>query len=232
MKAARFPPSNGQPPAPCPRVVDETVESTAGQNPIAERINPSILPDSFMRTLSPIIQIRHPALTVPSCYRAYMKSLQPFDVFSEEFLTNESFAASKMVFDWYCTHVYPERKRIPRGIQSWPLVVDGEDVANDNERVISAICSLAKLNVKGVTDEWQPVSKDIISKQPREVQSFGSTLQSSSGVIRSGLKADELSIDKETEKWVEEFGSKVGNRLREIAEAAMDDYMYLRQYRV
>ncbi|KAI4193346.1 MAG: hypothetical protein LQ350_008364, partial [Teloschistes chrysophthalmus] len=120
----------------------------------------------------------------------------------------------------------------PRGAQSWPLVVDGEDLVNDNERVISAICSLANLDIQGVTNEWQPMDEDVKSKQPVNMQTYLSTIQASSGVIKSGYKEGELSIDKEAEKWVAEFGSEIGNRLKGIAEAAMEDYLYLMQFRI
>lgn len=185
-----------------------------------------------MRTLSPIIQIRHPALSVSSRYRANCKSRGPPDIFAVDYLLQDLYAAPRMVFDWYIEHVYPNRKQIARGAQSWPLVLDGEDLVNDNERVISAICSLANLDIQGVTNEWQPVSEDVKSKQPVNVQTYLSTIQSSSGVIKSGYKEGDLSIEKEAEKWTGEFGSEVANRLKEIAEAAMIDYMYLSQYRI
>ncbi|KAL9575999.1 MAG: hypothetical protein Q9212_007482 [Teloschistes hypoglaucus] len=232
VKAASSPLSNGRPPQPCPRVVDETVQSPADQTSVTERTNPSVLPDSFMRTLSPIIQVRHPALSVSSRYRANCKSRGPPDIFDVDYLLQDLYAAPRMVFDWYSEHVYPNRKQVPRGAQSWPLVVDGEDLVNDNERVISAICSLANLDVQGVENEWQPVSEDVKSKQPVNVQTYLSTLQGSSGVIKSGYKEGDLSIDKEAKKWTEEFGSEIANRLKEIAEAAMEDYLYLRQYRI
>ncbi|KAL8635007.1 MAG: hypothetical protein Q9228_007461 [Teloschistes exilis] len=231
-KAASSPLSNGRLPQPCPRVVDETVQSIDGQTLVTERTNPSVLPDSFMRTLSPIIQIRHPVLSVSSRYRASCKSRGPPDIFAVEYLLQDLYAAPRMVFDWYSEHVYPNRKLIARGAQSWPLVLDGEDLVNDNERVISAICTLANLDIQGVTNEWQPVSEDLKSKQPVNVQTYLSTIQNSSGVIKSGYKEGNLSIDKEAEKWTGEFGSEVANRLKEIAEAAMVDYTYLTQYRI
>lgn len=103
---------------------------------------------------------------------------------------------------------------------------------NDNERIVSALCSLAKLDVEGVTREWQPVEETIKARQPLHVQQFLSTLQASNGIIKSGRKEGDFSVEKEAEKWAKEFEAEVGNRLKEVAEATMDDYEYLMQFRV
>lgn len=200
--------------------------------PETVKTNPTVLPDGFIRTLSPIIQIRHPAISIPSYYRAILHVTGDDDLFTDDFLYNRTYVFSRMIFDWYCDNVFPERKKTQRGHDSYPLVVDGIDLVDDNERVISAICELTGLDKQGVSTGWDPVSDEARKKQLPHQERFLSTLQSSSGVMKSGFKNGEISIETEAEKWVEEFGSKAANRLKEVAEATMDDYMYLRQYRV
>ncbi|KAL8680079.1 MAG: hypothetical protein Q9186_003718 [Xanthomendoza sp. 1 TL-2023] len=229
-----FPPSDSRPQRPCPKVVDQTAhdsgkdgDSISGSD-IVQKTNPSVLPDTFIRTLCPIIQIRHPAISIPSYYRT--KALS--DMFSLDYLAGTSYAWSRITFDWFCEHVYTHRKDTPRGNISWPLVVDGDDLVNDNERVISAICSLAELDMNGIIKAWDPTSEEIKKKQPEMLQRFMSTLQASTGIIKSGRKVEDISVDKEAEKWIEEFGSEVANRLKETVEATMDHYLYLAQFRI
>ncbi|KAL8659860.1 MAG: hypothetical protein Q9226_000225 [Calogaya cf. arnoldii] len=232
--ATKFPPSEGRPLKPCPNVVDRTTISGVQGDDVtnANRTNPSVLPDSFFRTLSPIIQIRHPAISVPSFYRAIISVSPERDVYSQKFFSGANFAWPRITFDWFCEHVYPQRKETLRGHSSWPLVVDGDDLLNENERVITAICSLANLDTKGILKEWNPINEDIQQKQPDEVRRFLSTLQASNGIIKSGLKGEDIVVEEEAEKWVKEFGPEIANRLKEVVEAMMDDYMYLAQFRI
>ncbi|KAL8738869.1 MAG: hypothetical protein Q9181_000396 [Wetmoreana brouardii] len=229
---------NAQLRIPCPQVVDQNITDTApdvdvvNRNGLALRTNPSVLPDSFMRTLAPILQIRHPAIAIPSLYRAVHQAAGSVDVNSDDFARGTTFAWERIVFDWYCEHVYTQRKQTTRGHHSWPLVVDGDDLVNENERVVSAICALANLDVKGVAVKWQPANEEIKSNQSDGVNVFLSTLHSSNGIIQTGIREGSLSIEKEAEKWVEEFGPEIANKLREVTEATMDDYKYLMQYRI
>ncbi|KAI4218815.1 MAG: hypothetical protein L6R36_008736 [Xanthoria steineri] len=236
VMATKFPPSDSRPLKACPRVVDRTsadgADSTNGNGNL-DKTNPSVLPDSFIRSLSPIIQIRHPAISIPSYYRAFLSlDSKKHDVSGEPFSSASTFAWSRMIFDWFCEHVYPQRKERARGHDSWPLVVDGDDLVNENERVMTAICSLANLDTKGITKEWDPISEEIKQKQPENVRRFLSTLQASNGIIKSGLKGEDIVVEDEAKKWIEEFGAEVGNRLKQAVEATMDDYRYLSQFRI
>ncbi|KAL8972762.1 MAG: hypothetical protein Q9183_000377 [Haloplaca sp. 2 TL-2023] len=240
--AQRIPPLNRKSTRSCPRVVDlaslPTVctaaddRSTNGDDS-SRKTNVTVLPDGFIHSLSPIIQVRHPALAVPSFYRALKDIDDPdADLWSDEFVWGISPAWPRMLFDWFCDHKYPERKMNPRSCQSWPLVVDGDDVINDNERIISSICSLANLDVAGITKEWQPAEEEVKSRQLSVVQRFLSTLQASSGIVRTGYKQGEVSIEREAKKWVNDFGPDVATRMKDIVEGNMADYEHLMQYKL
>ncbi|KAL8783284.1 MAG: hypothetical protein Q9213_004718 [Squamulea squamosa] len=217
--AAKRSPSDSRQIKPCPKVVDQSTDcpekngGISNVNGIIRKTNPSVLPDSFVRTLSPIIQIRHPAISIPSYYRAMTSIKATDDISSDRFLSGTTYAWSRKTFDWFCEHVYHQRKEISRGHHSWPPVVDGDDLVNENERIVAAICSLANLNEKGITKEWSPISKEIRQKQPENFKRFLSTLQASTGIIKSGLKGEDIVVEEEAKKWVEEFGPEIGERL-------------------
>ncbi len=230
--AARFPPTESRPSKPCPKVVDRTVSDNVNGDGESRKTNPSVLPDSFVRTLSPIFQIRHPAIAIPSFYRAVTSVTPEKDLNSQEFYTACSLAWPRMTFDWFCEHVYPQRKETLRGHASWPLVVDGDDLLNENDRIMTAICSLANLDPTGIVKTWNPISEEILQHQPKHVQRFMSTLQASNGIIKSGLKGEDIVIEEEAQKWVKEFGPEIANRLKDAVEAMMEDYLYLAQFRI
>ncbi|KAL9590139.1 MAG: hypothetical protein Q9203_001037, partial [Teloschistes exilis] len=191
LAATLYPPPPGESQTPCPKVVDPTITTTTtttNTNGAISKTNPSILPDTFMRTLSPIIQIRHPAISIPSLYRARLGAGGNINIHHPSFLTNCTYAWSRAAFDWYCEHVFPDRKSQHQQTngQAWPIVLDGDDLLNSNDRVIAAICALADLDTAGVTTTWQPVSAEAKAKFPLAQQRFLSTLQGSSGVIKSG----------------------------------------------
>lgn len=239
LAAARYPPPPGESQIPCPKVVDPTlttngtITTTTSRDGVPKRTNPSILPDTFMRTLSPIIQIRHPAISIPSFYRARLDTGN-LNIHHPTFLTNCTYAWSRAAFDWYCEHVFPDRKthhQQTKG-QAWPIVLDGDDLLNSNDRVIAAICALANLNQHGVTTAWQPVSAEAKAKFPPAQQRFLSTLQTSSRVIKSGVSGGQVDVEKEAEKWRGEFGEEVAGRLKMAVEETIDDYEYLMRWRI
>ena len=110
--------------------------------------------------------------------------------------------------------------------------MDGDDLLNENERVTTAICSLAQLDPTGIVKTWNPISEEIQQHQPDNVRRFLSTLQASNGIIKSGLKGEDIVIEEEAQKWVKEFGHEIANRLKEAVEALMEDYLYLAQFRI
>ncbi|KAL8890256.1 MAG: hypothetical protein Q9192_005896 [Flavoplaca navasiana] len=238
VMAAKFPPTESRPLKPCPKVVDRTASGNQNShgsvqyNGEGSKTNPTVLPDSFVRTLSPIFQIRHPAISIPSFYRAVTSITPEKDLESQEFHTNCSLAWPRITFDWFCEHVYPQRRETLRGHTSWPLVVDGDDLLNENERVITAICSLAQLDPTGIVKTWNPISEEIQQHQPDHIRRFLSTLQASNGIIKSGLKGEDIVIEEEAQKWVKEFGHEIANKLKEAVEASMEDYLYLAQFRI
>ncbi|KAL8953816.1 MAG: hypothetical protein Q9222_000325 [Ikaeria aurantiellina] len=238
VAATKFPRSDGHAPLPCPKVVDQAADGMLEEGGYpnsgvsVKRTNPSILPDAFMRTLSPIFQIRHPAISIPSYYRAGMKAAGELQILSDGFSNPTSYAWDRVMFDWYCEHAYPQRKEVPRGHKSWPLIVEGEDLVNDNERTVSAICSLANIDVAGVAKEWQPVSDEVKQKQTADIKNYLSTLQDSKGVIKSGRDPNEVSIEEEHKKWEQEFGADIAGQLKHAVQATMDDYLFLAKFKI
>ena len=62
--------------------------------------NPTVLPESFMNSVHPVILIRHPALMIPSYYRI-LKEVHGAHVDDEDFPVNAIFRWSRLIFDYY-----------------------------------------------------------------------------------------------------------------------------------
>jgi hypothetical protein len=198
----------------------------------ATSTNPTVLPDSFLRTLSPVIVIRHPARMIPSYYRA-MKNSIGIDLYDGDFPTIASFLWSRLVFDWYAQHVCGSpslpgpKKKSERTGPSWPIVIDGDDLIND-ENVAKDFCKQMQIDPQYLQTSWDMIPEEQRANQGIMLTAFLSTIQKSTGIVKS----QEVDMDKEKEKLLAEFGEEVGGTLAEFVEMAMPDYLLLREYRL
>ena len=203
----------------------------------ATSTNPTVLPDSFLKTMSPIIVIRHPARMIPSFYRAIRESNLGIDVNDGDFPVQASFRWSRLTFDWYAQNVCnsatlpgPFKKSERGDKQSWPVVIDGDDLIND-ENVAQDLCKQLNIDPKHLQLQWDVATEEQKAKQGTLVTRFLSTIQKSTGIIKSG-KSDDIDLEVEKEKLLQEFGEEVGKMLVGFVERAMGDYTFLREYRL
>ena len=223
---------------PKPIVVDRSrTDHTDPATSSRTSTNPTVLPDSFLKTMSPVIMIRHPARMIPSFYRAIMDSNIGINVNDGDFPVQATFRWSRLVFDWYAQHVCPTstlpgpyKKSERAGRASWPVVIDGDDLIND-ENVAPELCKQLGIDPNGLQMQWEEVTDEQKLKQGKMVTRFLNTIQNSTGIIKSG-KTDDLDLEKEKAKLLGQFGEEIGGVLIGFIERAMPDYMHLREYRL
>lgn len=91
-----------------PEVVDNMLdlpeqkrrETVDGRNASLE-YNPTLFPDRFLHTLSPVFTIRHPAIQVASWYRAMKPFGVPIDDLLGEIEFNSSYKFTRRIFDYF-----------------------------------------------------------------------------------------------------------------------------------
>lgn len=151
----------------------------------AQVVNPTILPDRFLKTFSPVLIIRHPAKQIASWYKASRVFATELD--DPDFELAGTFKFSRLVFDYYKSLYHPKQNGAPNGNAQngktvklhWPIVIDGDDVINDTEGMAKRFCSVTGLDPAGVIYKWEKIEP--INK---EVEAFQGTLSKSSGVTK------------------------------------------------
>lgn len=174
--------------------------------------NPTVVPDSIMESLQPIVQIRNPMLSFPSMTRASRGVGYNTSIASDPSMTYEY---SRKTYDWYLNN----------DSAAEPLIIDADEVMNDRG-AICEMCIRSGLDPDAVCYEWET------KEEPDPLKKvFLSTIGSSTGIL-PGLDSKGLSLEEETVKWKKEFGEEEGAVLARRVEAAMPDYEYLRSRRI
>lgn len=213
----------------CPVVVDRNVPSSISSgsyksptSPPAARKNPTILPDSFLNSMTPLILFRHPALMIPSFYRAAQKGKIEISIYDEHWPVNASLRWLRLVYDWYRDATGKSARSV--------IVIDSDDLINSPGFSSHLFASLG-IDQQHLQTSWEPKSEAYRADKGHRVNSFKSTLWDSTRIIRGKRRDYEIDVAAEQEKLREEFGDEVGNIMARYIDLAMGDYHYLRERR-
>ena len=184
--------------------------------------NPTVLPTQFLRSITPIFLIRHPALIFESILRVSGPTMGAH-VDDEEFPVEASLRWLRVLYDWFA-------KSTVNGVR--PIVLNADEIMA-HPKIVQQLCEQLQLDPTGVRFEWNPVPPSIIEGQSSYQQHFFSTIQSSCGVRldkHSAAQGQELDLDAMTTTWQEVYGLETTATLRSFVDAAMPDYEYLCHY--
>ena len=170
--------------------------------------NPTMLPDAFLKGVTPICVIRHPAHTIPSLYRTAR-----FNVHAPEFQVQASLRWCKLLVDWYASATGTK-----------PIILDGYDLIHKPE-IVKRLCGALSLDGSEVQTLWDTISQSEIRGQV----SATATTQTSTEPPRSKAGDDEIDLDEEEKGWVKEFGVDAATAIMGLMGSAMEDYSYLKQ---
>ncbi|OBT44499.1 hypothetical protein VE00_04929 [Pseudogymnoascus sp. WSF 3629] len=178
--------------------------------------NPTLLPDDFMLSVSPIFLIRHPALAFPSWYRLITSTFGA-DIDDSDFPVEASFRWSRIVYDWYLNTWTETSPSSPLTQHRKPAVIDADDTMSDRA-ALERLCHQLQLDPQQLSFDWQVENTGHLP--------WLSSLQRSTGVDMSKISKG-IDIQQEFVKWENEFGSHVAQKLLHFVELAMPDYEYL-----
>ncbi|RYP24052.1 hypothetical protein DL765_000780 [Monosporascus sp. GIB2] len=188
------------------------------------KLNLTCLPDAFLKTWNPTFLIRHPAMMFPSLYRA-LSDIE-LDGFKRGKKDPEYSQVTlrwiRSLYDFYAAY-FPEGN-------TWPLVLDADDVMQ-NQELVSRYASMAGLDPEKLRFTWERVPQEAIEKMPSVHQRMLSSIMASDRVDTSKL-AGNIDIAKEAIKWRSEFGDEAGAKLERWVKDAMPDYEYLHSKRL
>ena len=174
--------------------------------------NPTVLPDAFLKSVTPVCVIQHPAHTVPSLYRT-----AHFNVHGPEFQVQASLRWCRLLVDWYATTTGTK-----------PIILDGYDLIHKPE-IVKRLCGALSLDGSEVQTLWDTISQSEIRGQV----SVTATTQTSTGAQRSRAGDEDIDFDEEEKSWVKEFGVDAATAIMGLMTGGvMDDYSYLKQYAI
>ncbi|GIC93026.1 uncharacterized protein Aud_009505 [Aspergillus udagawae] len=196
--------------------------------------NFTIFPDTYLESWTVTFLIRHPALALPSFYRAAANlekegfaghhEIQPL------MELHSTLKWTRLLYDWCCE----------RGTQSisaeqldkcFPILLDAQDVIHCPE-VVLKYCELIGMSPAEVKFAWDSAGSGnsqydvpgVGPKTPEEVMM--STLNHSSCLIKEKTPAT-VDIALERGKWDVEFGESLAKQMEQWVREAMPDYNYL-----
>lgn len=144
---------------------------------VSKLMNPTVLPDELLKLITPIIFIRHPAIVLPSWFRAANSDVQmgSHSVDDEDFSVWTSLRWSRIIFDYLRNISHQQngsgvtrqsstrsknettRRFGPQVVATKPYVIDAADVLDNTQATLDMICQLLGIEDEG--GEQNPASK-------------------------------------------------------------------------
>lgn len=198
-------------------------------------MNETMFSDEYLQQWKATFLIRHPAMAFPSQYRA----LALVKTEQEDSQAEKNFLSLFMTLGWnrklYDHYTELERKASEptepgREFVSWPVILDADDVM-ENPAVMQKYALAIGVSPTKVQYQWKAVDDEQKEKMSARAKIMLSTLINSDGIV-AGKSASKIDIRVEAEKWREEFGQEVAERLEAAVRGAMPDYEYMRSRRM
>ncbi|KAJ8075725.1 hypothetical protein AAF712_004612 [Marasmius tenuissimus] len=215
---------------PTPSVVDRKFDLAASPSGLGDdldvRSNPTLIPDRFFFSFTPIITIRHPAHATPSTYRALRE--MGGEISNLDFPVLTSYKLTRLVFDSYKAYADSMEQGDIANVPL-PIVVDGEKLVKDPQGQMKKVCDTLGLDEGGIRYNWDSPE---MRKGTKLGNAFFKTLNESNGVVPNPKYDKPIDIESETVKWAQEWDEEIAKALRKRVEGDMEDYQYLLQYSV
>lgn len=187
----------------------------------SSKTNPTIFPDAYLKAWSPVFLIRHPALAFESWYRAE-SSARTIDLSDRSWAFFTSFQYSRQLHDWFLENASHDE---PTAI---PAVVEADDML-ENPLTIVKLCDFLGMDPKYILNKWDTIKAP--EGAGRRELSFMTTYWSSTTIDKSKTSHG-LDLCSKRQLWKDEFGAKTANELWQLVEAAMPDYLYLKNRKI
>ncbi|KAL0568022.1 hypothetical protein V5O48_013976 [Marasmius crinis-equi] len=217
---------------PLPIVVDRVLD-TGGQQlfdsstDLTIHCNPTLLPDRFFFSFTPIITIRHPALVIPS----YARSMHAHkgELFDTEFpIMAGGFRLERLIFDSFKS--YEEARAADEGRDARiPVVVDGGKLVKDPHGQMKKVCAQLGIDEGGIKYSWDPPD---MWETTTTAETFFSVFNQSTGVVVDHRYDKPIDIQEEVRKWAEEWDEPASAAMEKMVAGVLKDYEYLFQFSV
>ncbi|KAK5163441.1 uncharacterized protein LTR77_010623 [Saxophila tyrrhenica] len=180
--------------------------------------NPTYCPDWLFDTCTPMMVIRHPALSVRSLYdmAIQVQKVRPTD---EDFVMCTSLHFCRLLFD-----LFKSQGRTP-------IVADGEDVVLRRKGMTDGVCEALGIDPDGVVEQWDPTPLDQRPQHPM-IAAFTKTIHESHGIEFPNENNKPVDVETVLDTLVERYGEDLAAELKRHIDLSTPDYQYMKQFAV
>lgn len=193
--------------------------------PTRSKLNLTIFPDEFLKTWNPTFLIRHPALMIPSLYRATQSDAELNGIQRPR----KEPCATELTMRWHRT-LYEFFAENSSNDSVWPIVLDADDIMTSPE-LVPKYAKLAGLDDSKVRRSWEKAAEQDVKKLSTMEQRMLDTINASTTIDNSKI-AGNINIDQEVVKWTKEFGEAEAKKLEKWVRDAIPDYEFLHSKRM
>jgi len=188
--------------------------------------NLTVFPDEFLHTITPTFLIRHPAVMIPSNFRAARDQAKlvafrrPDSTAGGPSIIETTMRWNRALFDFYTDYFASIGRPAP-------MVLDADDIMTSGSTLMPKYARAVGLDPAKIRFAWDKGTGDDGKLIPIERRML-STLLDSSAVDKSKIAGQDLDIDAEAVKWRDEFGEEGGRKLEGWVRDAMPHYLHMR----
>ncbi|KAM3421983.1 hypothetical protein BST61_g2360 [Cercospora zeina] len=199
--------------------------SVPGYESLYSERNETVLPDAYLLSWRPIFLIRHPIRVFESTLRNMTTVFKECADSITRNATDSSKAATihsqstftfqRSLYNFYVSH----------GVR--PIVIDADDLIVNTKAIAQKLAAQIGLDPEKLAYEWDPASPDEVKNRATHMRIMLTTLDTSRGIVSDKLGATAGSPEEMMPAWVETFGEKKAQFLKEKVEKELPDYEYL-----
>ena len=208
------------------RPTSTSSHSPPSRTKLKDKDNETCLPDSVLNRFIPTILIRNPLLTIPSQLRTSIDNEGLEAALStplEQWRWETSFHWSRSLYTYYSSLPISSRKASVQGTE-YPIILDADDLPKQG--LMKRYAQSVGLNDEVLRFEWDVASQEDVEKMGKTERRMRDTLLASRGIV-GGKTAHGLSVEGERDKWRNEFGDELAERVELLVKEGMGDYEWL-----
>lgn len=174
------------------------------------------MPDDMFEASVPVFIIRHPVFAVKSLWAVMSANKSLYRPSGDMWKLMTAVALQRQLIEYL-------QKKTGKN----PIIIDGDDVVLRPEELATKLCSALGISDK-LSSSWTVTPE---SERPKDaiVRQFLKDIDESTGIIRLD-EAPEIKLSKVHQAWVEGYGQKTADELKQRVEDVIPHYEYLKQF--
>lgn len=136
--------------------------------------NPTVIPDDYLNSYTPVMTIRHPILMVDSIYRCQLPIMGQLPT-DEDFEAMGTLRWCRILFDYYKARGHT------------PALVEAVDYIWNTKPTLDKLCQVIGIDPAGVKETWDPLPQEFFPDNHVAI-AFTGHMMRSHGIERKGTE--------------------------------------------